>query len=47
MEMLRDEVGLDAAFLEGFTIRRLRKKGYFQDYSFDHVQVDSYDEDDG
>ncbi|KAJ7816391.1 hypothetical protein B0H13DRAFT_1923627 [Mycena leptocephala] len=41
MEMLRDEVGLDAAFLEGFTLRRLRKKGYFQDYSFDHVQVDS------
>jgi hypothetical protein len=47
MEMLRDEVGLDAAFLEGFTLQRLRKKGYFQDYSFDHVQVDSYDEDDG
>ncbi|KAJ6574581.1 hypothetical protein B0H19DRAFT_1124847 [Mycena capillaripes] len=45
MQMLRD-AGLDAAFLGRFTLHCLRKKGYFQDYSFDCGQWDCYDPED-
>ncbi|KAJ6574426.1 hypothetical protein B0H19DRAFT_1341708 [Mycena capillaripes] len=43
MQMLREE-GLDAAFLDGFALQCLRRKGYFQDYSFHRVRWDCYEE---